>query len=48
MKKIVLLCLIVISSINLWSQNNYQIDSIISISIPGQVIKIDSLQNNKE
>lgn len=47
MKKIVLLCLIVFSSINIWSQNNYQIDSIISINIPSKDIKIDSLQNEK-
>ncbi len=47
MKKILLICLIVISSNNLWSQNIYVIDSIISIDIPGQDIKIDSLQNKK-
>src|SRR4030065_267165 len=36
-----------ISSINLWSQHIYEIDSIISVSIPGDYVKIDSLQNNK-
>lgn len=47
MKKTFLLCLILISSINLWSQHIYEIDSIISVSIPGDDVKIDSLQNNK-
>ncbi|MFO7720222.1 MAG: hypothetical protein R6W85_07265 [Gillisia sp.] len=47
MKKILLLCIIVISSNNLWSQNIYEIDSIISVKIPGEEIKIDSLKNNK-
>ncbi|WP_415830500.1 hypothetical protein, partial [Gillisia limnaea] len=47
MKKILLLCLIIISSNSLWSQNNYEIDSIVSVSISGEDIKIDSLQNEK-
>lgn len=47
MKKILLLFIIVISSNNLWSQNIYEIDSIITIRLPGDDIKIDSIQNNK-
>ena len=47
MKKILLLFIIVILSNNLWSQNIYEIDSIISVNIPGEDIKIDSLKNNK-
>lgn len=47
MKKILILCLIIISSNNLWSQKIYEIDSIISVNIPGEDIKIDSTKNNK-
>lgn len=45
MKKILLLLLIFISSTNLWSQTNYEIDSIILVNIPGKIIKIDTLIN---
>lgn len=47
MKKILLICLIVISTNNLWSQNIYELDSIISVNISGDDIKIDSLKNDK-
>jgi len=49
MKKILLL--ILICSNNLWSQSNdfntYELDSIISVNIPGENVKIDSLENNE-
>lgn len=45
MKKILFLFIIVISSNNLWSQNSCEIDSIISVTIPGDYIKIDSLNS---
>jgi len=45
MKKILILCLIIISSNSLWSQKIYEIDSIISFKIPDEDIKIDSLKN---
>lgn len=47
MKKILLICLILVSANNLWSQKTYQLDSLISVSIPGDDIKIDSLKSEK-
>ncbi|WP_298364273.1 hypothetical protein [uncultured Lutibacter sp.] len=47
MRKLLFLLIIVSSLNNLWSQNNYKIDSIVSVSIPGDAIKIDSISNNK-
>jgi hypothetical protein len=45
MKKKILLCLILISVNTLCSQNNYEIDSLVSVNIPGKDIKIDTLLN---
>lgn len=47
MKKLLFLFLIIIASHNLWSQQTYELDSIVSVSIPGETIKIDTLKNNK-
>lgn len=47
MKKLLFLFLIVIASHNLWSQQTYELDSIVSVSIPGEAIKMDTLKNNK-
>ncbi|WP_372744444.1 hypothetical protein [Lutibacter sp.] len=46
MKKLLLICVIIVLSNTVNSQNIYNLDSLVSVQIPGEVSKIDSLKNS--